>query len=267
MGNLIITLEVINVESGTVVLKTKAEGALSDYNKITKKLGASIVKALVPKSEPTVAAKETPPVKVIPTEEQAKAVVVNFSEAIDAYDNNDLKAAEEKMTEAAAIDPESNAIRYYLNKFAVSTSRFKIMPAPFYSRENPAALPFIKNSSLSLYRTSNDVQDTFGDDWPITDENMYILDSLYGPGEDTRFAIRDTNRRMVLGYQTPVGNTIGISIEAFKNNMDTVSQEENYVGQNYIPIEVYGAVLSAGCLLSQEWLLEQAVPLDPVGER
>ncbi len=120
------------------------------------------------------------------------------------------------------------------------------MPAPFYSRENPAALPFIKNSSLSLYQTSNDVQDTFGEDWPITDDNMYILDGLYGPGEDTRFAIRDNNRRMVLGYQTPVGNTIGISIEAFKNNMDTVSQEENYVGQNYIPIEVYGVVLSAG---------------------
>ena len=175
LGNLIITLEVINVESGTVVLKTKAEGALVDYNKITKELGTSIVKALVPKSEETVAVKETPPAKIEPTEEQAKELVVNFSEAIDAYDNNDLEAAEEKMTAAAAIDPESNAVRYYLNKFAVSTSRFKIMPAPYYSRENPAALPFIKKSSLSLYITTGIVENIFGDDWPPNRDKKYIL--------------------------------------------------------------------------------------------
>ncbi len=84
LGNLIITLEVIDVESGTVVLKTKAEGALTDYNIITKELETSIVKTLVPELDTTVAVKETPPGKIIPSEEQAKELVVNFSEAIDA---------------------------------------------------------------------------------------------------------------------------------------------------------------------------------------
>lgn len=246
LGKLIITLEVIDVESGIVALKTKAEGALVDYNKITKELGTSIVKAFVSKPEEPATLKETPPVKVIQTEQQAKELVVNFSEAIEAYDNNDLEAAEEKMTAAAAIDPEFSAVRYYLNKFAVSTSRFKIMPAPFYSRENPAALPFIKYSSLSLFITTGMVEEIFGEVWPPSDNKSYILDGLYGPGEDTRFGIRDSNERMVFSYQTSLGDSSGINIEAFMNSVRTMSQEEEQVGQNYIPLNILGTNMSLG---------------------
>jgi len=246
LGNLIITLEVIDVESGTVVLKTKSEGSLTEYNEITKELGTNIVKALMPKLKESAEVKEAPSAKITQTEEQAKELVVNFSEAIDAFDNNDLETAEEKMTEAAAIDPESSAIQFYLNKFAISTSRFKIMPAPYYSRENPAALPFTKNSSLSLYITAGIVQSIFGDDWPPNKGKKYILDGLYGVGGDTRFAIRDDNQRLIIGYQTPTGNSTGISIESFANIVSTTSQEENYAGENFISIDVLGGVLSAG---------------------
>lgn len=245
LDQLILTVDMIDVETGEIVLKLKSEGSLADYNTMIQQIGKNIATLLFGVKGAT---KSSSVMTVKQNEAQANEVLINFSDAIDAYDNNDLKTAKKKLTAAGVLDPGSRAILYYLNKLFINTSRFNVMPSPYYSRENPAALSQMKDSSLSVFTTFGIVEAIFGDGWPL----KYPLDGPDGPGGEIPFVIQDNNARFVITYKTPLGDKIGISVEGFSNLVSVTSQEKTQTSENQTSIPSFGLILNAGFPLSSK---------------
>ena len=83
-GMLVVTCELVSVETGEIVVHNKADGKISDYDKITKTLVEAVVSGLGLKKEiKAVKAEEKPKQTKQTTEKEAEKVLVSFSQAVE----------------------------------------------------------------------------------------------------------------------------------------------------------------------------------------
>ncbi|MGC9312455.1 MAG: CsgG/HfaB family protein [Sediminispirochaetaceae bacterium] len=130
-GMLVVTCELIEVETGELIVHQKADGSVIDYNKITKSLAGAVIAGLNLTGTEAVRivqekqeSKAAPPVKK-PSVEEAKTVITSFSEAIDAYDDGDTGKAKRQLEVAAAIDTENRAVKFYIDKLNLIIPKYQ----------------------------------------------------------------------------------------------------------------------------------------------
>ena len=246
-GFLIVTCQLMSVETGKIIVHEKADGKISDYDRITKTLSRAVIAGLDLKEEKIVTAVKEDLKK--PTEDEAETVLVSFSQAVDAYDAGDTETAKEKLEVAASLDEGNRAVKVFLNKLYINTSKFKVVPAAYFTQSNPASLGLIKKDTLGINVTvaNNDLfftGDLYG----------YQLKGLYGLSEDTAYIVRETDAPLFIKYQFPLGRKAGAGVELFAAQIDSQSQpaqgDPNELVTTY---QTTGGILSFGWA-PVEWL-------------
>ena len=116
----VITIRMIEVESGEVIWSDKLVEQLSKYDKISAYFAVSVqgyFNVQVPESTLT---------KSIEAEAKSEEVVIAFSNALDHYDNNEEEQAKKELKRAIKIDPDSDAVKIYLNKLLSISPKFNV---------------------------------------------------------------------------------------------------------------------------------------------
>jgi TolB-like protein len=255
-GMLVVTCELVEVETGEVVVHEKADGGLSDYERITEKLAGAVVQGLdltgreavrMVKEKKT--EEEQAPEKK-PSKEEAEEVLTTFSEAVDAYDEGKTSEAKEKLERAAAIDRDNRAVRFYLDKLYVSTSKFKVVPAAYFTQSNPASLAFLSQDSLGINIGAGSTI-FFHEKWPDDPEHdnfssLYELENTYGPEGNERYAVSEGDGRLFVRYAWPVGQRMGMSVEAFYSFSQHGTQKYEDISDTMVMHSLTGGILSFG---------------------
>ncbi len=256
-GLLVVTCELVSVETGEVLVHEKADGSLGEYGRITRELAAAILTELDPtgRSVRLAARRDEEEDEKVPTEEEASTVLTAFSEAVDAYDTGDTVAAKRKLERAARIDKNNRAVRFYLDKLYVSTSKFKVVPAAYFTQSNPASLAFLSEDAMGG-------NSHYGGTWPFHQPwpngkgkapGMYELSGSYGPPGSDRYGVDESDARAFGYYKFPLGNSVGASIEVFSSMMRYVARQYEEQGETMVNHELYGGILSLGWTPAQ-WL-------------
>ncbi len=234
-GTLSITFELIDTETSQIILKDKIDDKVSNYNFLTASIAGSIIKHFaVEAPEEIVVKAEVKEVKEVKAEE----VLLHFSTAIDAYDKKDLSTAKKQLEQARKLDPRNTAVVIYLNKLILNTSKFKTITEQYYPTQNPAYLGIIQYDRLQFINgatimTANDAPDNnFG--WQTIEQ-------------DTRYVMRETDARTMLGYQMPLFSRMGIEVDCFYFN----SKDEIYDPVNQ-PTDT-GGKAGSGAIMAFGW--------------
>ncbi len=241
-GFLIVTCQLMSVETGEIIVHEKSDGKISDYDKITKNLSRAIISGLNLKAaEEAAVSKKAEEEFKKPTEEEAETVLVSFSQAVDAYDAGDTETAKEKLEVAASLDKSNKAVKVYLNKLYINTSKFKVVPAAYFTQDNPASLGMINRDRLgiSVAMAANFLfytDDLYG----------YQLDGLYGPAEDTPYIVRETDAPLFINYQFPLGKKAGMGVELFAAHVDSQTQPVGDPHELVTTYQTLGGIASFG---------------------
>jgi TolB-like protein len=249
-GTLVVTCELIAVETGEVLVHEKADGSLAHYDRITRRLAGAVVAELelTDGAAERLTRREEPADKKAPSEEDAATVLSSFSEAVDAYDAGDTVEARRKLEQAAELDQDNRAVRFYLDKLYVSTSKFKVVPAAYFTQSNPASLSFLENDALGVNINTGGTW-PFHKPWPNgtgEEPGMYELDGLYGTSGTDRYAVDESDNRLFAYYKFPLGRNMGASIEVFGSNMRYVTRQYGQQGETMVLHDLYGGILSLG---------------------
>jgi TolB-like protein len=244
LGGLTVTYEVFSIDTGAIVGKKQTEGDPSEYKRMVREIGLGIQEMIRPLS--VAAAPAATPAPTPPAANQAD-VLNNFSEAIAALDVNDTATAKDKLDAARALDPNDPAVQYYLSKLSGGSSKFAVVPQPFFSLDNPASLGFISQDdfyALAAYGGT----DLTGQPLPGFGYNVIPLTQSYGENvpDNAGVAIpyfdREIESRTFLGYRLPLGSTFGAGLQVFFSHVECniVSEAHNqpsgigWAMQNYL---------------------------------
>jgi TolB-like protein len=233
LGSLVVTYQVVRTDTGAVVGKQTAEGAPNEYKKIVKEIGRGIAKMAGKTAAVAAVAQAAPPT---PKAKQAD-VLTNFSEAVAALDNKDLKTAAAKLETARKLDPTDPAVRYYLDKLNSGTSKFAVIPEAYFSLDNPASIALRNSDTLYIYSALGGTS-FIGSPWPGINTtilpNAVALPGLYGSdvGGDspyaTTYGLRNLDSRTFVGYSVPVAKGFGVGAQAFFSHVESnVQRKEN----------------------------------------
>ena len=244
MGQLVITWSLLDAETGEVVATKRVDGRPQEYNRITDSIAKNIIDSLG-LSQAQLPSTYTPEI----AEEKGEEVLTEFSAVVDAYDRKDVAEAEKRLNRVSRIDPQNPAIRHYLELLAVYTSRFKVVAAPYYPLENPAALPRLNRDVLYFNTGSAMVGLGFlgGKDWPPNEGKKYPLSNTYD-GEE--FGVHEMDNRLTVGYRAPLGQSFGWGFELFTSSVNSVFQVYDLVSENRIDSTYYGGIASFGWALT-----------------
>lgn len=189
----LISLRMIDVESGKVVWNEKLMEKLSKYDYISGYFAASILDFLnVDVSKTTVAKAEE-------EREKSEEVIIAFSKAVDHYDKKEMDQAKKELSKAKKIDPESEAADYYLSKLITNTTKFKVMTEQYISYQNPAYLGILRTDRFHIGVSRALTADI--------DASPFLGSPIPG-GELT-----EEDQRASAGYYFPVGVDFGFGIE------------------------------------------------------
>lgn len=241
-GFLIVTCQLMAVETGEIIVHEKADGKISDYDKITKTLSRAVIAGLDLKEEVIFVVKED--VKK-PTEKEAETVLVSFSQAVDAYDAGDTETAKEKLEVATSLDEGNRAVKVFLSKLYINTSKFKVVPAAYFTQENPASLGLIKKDKLGIHIAIADNRPFYTNHEVGDGEGGYELEELYGALQDTPCYVRESDAPVFISYQLPLGEKSGAGIELFFSHIDSQAEMDTaaYLVTTY---QAFGGILSFG---------------------
>lgn len=247
MGDmLLVSLKMIDVESTQVVWSDQVMETGGRYAYIGAYLAKSLLgyfKAASPASvEKAVAS----------TRASSTEAVVALSDGIASLDKGDKEEAKARLSQASALDPESELAKTLLGKLATASAKFKVVPeryAPYY---NPAYLPLL--SSDCTYFSTNFGWIAMG----TKDENnnqIIITDTegLWGVGEQ--------RQGFNFGYKLPLGRSMGLAIELFQAKWsDSVVMDSNLPGFWYAQegnqqSTAFGAHLSWGVAFNPRFSL------------
>ena len=220
-SDLVVTVKLVNVETGKVVTSAKADGPPKLYKTIIRDLTNALSSGIAPETamvQPERKEKEL-------DEEEAKIVLTSFSEAVDAVDNDEVEVAKIKLKEAQKIDRTNKAIQIYLSKLQTISPKFNVELIYYAPSMNPALLGFLEKDRAyftininepSLYyeefqnQPGNDSHSDFK--WQVEDGSYYTLDQA----------------KVELGYAVPVGEKIGIGLEFNTGNIGSILRDKNY---------------------------------------
>lgn len=195
-GSLSVTFKVIDTSDAKVVMQGKITGSLSNYDYLSAQISQKILTQFALAIPDEIIAKAD---KLV--EKQADTAV-NFSNAVNAFDKNDLALAKAELEKAKTLDPENDAVNTYLQKLVVNTAKFKTITEMHYPNQNPAYLGIIKFDRLFFYSAFLNAQPFFKEKRTTINES-YDVDLM------------EQSVRFNLGYQFPVEDSYGIGIEAF----------------------------------------------------
>ncbi|MBN1835589.1 MAG: hypothetical protein JW820_07045 [Spirochaetales bacterium] len=194
----LLSLRLTSVQSGKVEWNETLVETLSNYDYITGYFAASILRHL------NLQVAQTTLDKMESKRQKDEQAVFALSRAIDAYDQQDEAAARQELARATRLDPASEAVRYYLSKLTVNTTKFTVMPEPYYSFQNPAYLGIIRTDTLNLGTGTHVYGIIFHD--PIEYLNYVSFDGTK--------AISEFDFNVHTGYAFPLGERFGMRAEA-----------------------------------------------------
>lgn len=194
---LLISVKLIDVESGEVLLKDNVSESLGNYSYISGYFAKSILGFLgADVDTTTVAAAEV-------KEEKDEEAAIAISNAIDSYDKKDTAAAKKNLAIAKELDPENEVVAIYLQKLSPTSSRYKVQMEIYGPSQNPAVLGIIRQdriyfSSSAPTDMSEDEMQSVGDDFNMGEQYM---------------ASR-------IGIELPIGERMGVAVEFASGNLD-----------------------------------------------
>lgn len=194
---MLISLRMIDVESGEVVWREKLDEPLSNYSYISGFFAKSILEFMnADVAQSTVAAALE---KVAKDEEAAIAL----SNAIDSYDKKDVAEAKKSLAKARKLDPENKVVDLYLQKLSPTSAKYKVQLENFGPSANPAVLGVIRQDRIYFLLSmptdmSKEEMKPVGDDFNMGEQHM---------------AAR-------LGMEIPVGERLGIALEFANGSFD-----------------------------------------------
>ena len=246
-GMLVVTCELVSVETGEIIVHEKADGKVSDYDKITKTLADAVVSGLGLKKEVKAVKAEEKPKQT--TEKEAEKVLASFSQAVDAYDAGDTETAKKKLEVAASIDKSNKAVKVYMNKLYINTSKFKVVPFAYFPEGNPASLGLIKRDTLGF----NIFVGLLADQYKDIEGAWYLLAGDYGPSGDTKYAVNEGDVHFFLKYQFPIGKSLGAGAELFYSMPGTVACTEANLYDGYPHNEIITSYYGYGGIFNLGW--------------
>jgi len=241
MGRLVITWALMDTETGEVIGTDRVDGTPQEYNRLTSAISGGIMSSLG-----LTGVKKHPEPAPVVSEEKAEEVLTGFSAVVDAYDRNDLTEANKQINRVQRIDASSSAIRFYADLLAVYTSRFKIVAAPYYPLENPAALARLGSDMAYLQLNIASVGPWGGKVWEPNSHKAYPLSDSYG---DYEFGVSESDVRIALGYRAPLANSSGWGIELFFSGVQSRYQDYGNTSESFIPHTYAGGMGSFGLAL------------------
>ncbi len=205
-GSLLVTYKVIDTSDARVVMQDKVTGSLASYDYITAQISRKILTNFALKVPTQVAVKAEKPV------DKQEGAAVNFSNAVNAFDTNDLALAKSELEKAKSLDPENEAVSIYLKKLVVNTVKFKTMTEMYYPNQNPAYLGIIRFDRLFFSSAFANMQEKAD---PVKNYDVKLMEQ---------------DARGNLGYQFPVGDSLGIAIELFGSHYKDALPIKNMPG-------------------------------------
>jgi TolB-like protein len=220
-GELQVTVSLTDVESGATAASKRVDGAPRDYRRLIGELSAGLAGELGA-AAPAVAVSE-PVVEI--AEEDAKTVLASFSDAVDAVDRDDPRAARANLERAAEIDRDNAAVAYYLSKLFSASPKFNVELIFYAPSYNPATLGFVTKDRFYLTQSINN-PGVFHVTYPNLDPadghvnfHWEVYDGLY---------YKLNLMKQELGYYLPLGSVGGVGVEVSAGATDHLVRDENY---------------------------------------
>jgi len=194
---MLITMKMINVQTGKVVWQDRITEKLSRYDYISAYFAKSALKQM------DAAVDKSTLAKVEEKKEKSEVAAISFSKAIDSYDKDDKDKARKELQKAKKYDPDSEVVKDYISKLAATSSKFRYEMDFYVSSQNPAVLGTIQQDRIYLI-------------WSMGMDKGEEIPSV---GDDYRL---DETGNVVIraGYEFPLGKRWGISIEGMFSNVD-----------------------------------------------
>jgi TolB-like protein len=236
----LISLRMIDVQSGEIVWNEKLTEKLSKYDYISGYFAGSILTYL------DVGISKTTAAKTEQSKEKSEDVVVALSRAIDHYDKQETEQAKEELSVAKRLDPRSEATAYYLAKLVVNTTKFKVLLEPYFSYQNPAFLGIIRTDSIHFsgtvppaysFANINRMQ-IDGLNMTSFADNKYINESVWGGST---------------GYAFPIGSKLGMRVDIAEAGISDRPWEGEYDSGLTNSRNAIGAVVDLGYALTERW--------------
>jgi len=233
----LISLRMIDVESGKVVWNEKLMEKLSKYDLISGYFASSILNFLdVQVSKTTVA-------KIEKKEEKSEEVVIAFSTAVDHYDKKEIEQAKKELKRAKKIDPKSEAVRIYIVKLESISPKCRVELEKYIPAYNPASLSFIQNDKLFFWGSS-----TAFKEWGS--ENIPDL----GDG----FSGYESGGTWNIGYMFPLAERFGMAVEYIGSTLTqkletpAIWPDPNFFGPKAVNM---GGCVSIACRITDRFAL------------
>jgi len=198
-GPLLVSLSMIDVQTGEIVWTDQVTASGGRYAYIGAYFGKSLLKyfnASVAKSTEGELAAKT---------EKSAASVVALSQGIAALDAGKKEEAKQKLAEAKKIDPTNAVAAAFLDKLAMGSAKFKVVPERWVPYFNPAYLGGMAKDRL--YATSNQGWPTYG----TNDSNNNQVINVDPTGA---FGAGERRSGSALGYAAPVSPALGLALDA-----------------------------------------------------
>jgi len=198
---MLISLRMIEVETGQVVWREKLNEPLANYSYISGFFAKSILDFMkVDVAQSTVAVTEE---KVVKDEEAAIAL----SNAIDSYDKKDTSEAKKSLAKARKLDPENKVVDLYLQKLSPTSAKYKVQLENFGPSGNPAVLGVIRQDRI--YLLGSEPTD-------MSSEEMKTV------GDD--FIMGEMHTATRIGMEVPLGERLGIALEFAFSSFDNKTE-------------------------------------------
>jgi TolB-like protein len=151
----LISMKLVKIETGEQVWADTIMAPLSNYTRIAAFLTGSMLKNL----KVTVAAS---------TEQKAEQIVekdpealVAFSQAVESFDNKDTAAAMQELDKAKKIDPENEAVDFYIAKLSGASPRMQVELDIIAASFNPGMAAFMDKPEIYYWLSATiDASDT-----------------------------------------------------------------------------------------------------------
>ena len=197
-GPLLVSLSMVDVESGAVVWSDQLTEKSGRYAYIGAYFGKSLLAHF------KVAASKTTELALASTKEADEASVVALSRGLAALDEGRTDEAKKELAAAKKLDPANAVAQAFLDRLAAASAKFKVVPERYVSYYNPAYLGGMEKDKLYFSQSLGNHLYGFVD----TNNDGQLIertgDLVWGVGEE-----RDSAS---YGYLFPLG-AIGLGFQ------------------------------------------------------
>ena len=249
----LISLRMIDVQSGEIVWNEKLTEKLSKYDYISGYFAESILTYL------NVGVSKTTVAKTEQISEKDEEMVVALSKAIDHYDQEDNEQAKKELVVAKRLDPKSETVEYFLTKLVVNTTKFKVLAEPYFSYQNPAFLGIMRTDSIHTSLSFPVYAAVIPEAFDSLSTTEYINVIYFADNKE----LIEMTANLILGYAFPVGSKLGFRVDVVPcgATFDRVNDKGNGGGGATGSRVSAGAVIDLGYSLDDRFSIGVGVGL------